>query len=148
MAHRKSAVVAAALVGATLWPSAAQAQIYPGVRLVATLTGASYFGGPAGDPDGRGTAFIYADTLRNRVCYTITVTYIQLPAWSFLLTNRGGGALGNITTGKTTGCMVQDETTHATINALLGSYSTPSIVKVYNSEYSTSPALWGALHRG
>jgi hypothetical protein len=129
-------VLAATVFGAT----AGDAQIYPGVRFVAPLSG-----GIGGDPDGRGTVYVWADQARNRICATITVSNIQLPASSYLRVRTWGGPLVFMPAVKSSGCMVTDEYTAVMIRAMLtGSYM--SMVGVNNAQYGR--ALVGYLHRG
>lgn len=135
----KMAVVlsAATMLGTT----PAHAQTYPGVRFVGDLL-------PAYDRDGRGVAQVWFDQARNRICASITIGNIQLPAFSTLRTPRGnGGYLIYMPTRISSGCMIQDEYTRIMIaTTLSGAYAMKPRVCVYNNEFQ--PALCGDLRRG
>lgn len=115
-------------------------QTYPGVRFVANLTG-----GTTGDPDGRGIAYVWADRVRNRICATVNVTNIQLPASAYLRVRTWSDHLMTLTSKTGSGCAFTDEYTAVTISAMLrGNYL--MYVGVDNNQYGR--ALFGTLKQG
>ena len=120
--------------------SPAFADTFPGVRFVADLKGDAN-----GDPDGHGTAYVWADQTRNRICAQVTVSHIVLPASSYMHVRTWGGPLVFMTAATSSGCMITDENTRAMIAAMLmGRYL--MFVGVSNEQYGR--ALVGNLHRG
>ena len=60
---------------AVMFSTVALAQANTGVRLTASLDGASEVPGP-GDPDGTGTASVRINPGQNQLCYSISVSNI------------------------------------------------------------------------
>src|SRR5690349_7470988 len=112
---KATAKIALGVLAATTFGAAARnAQTYPGVRFVAPLSG-----GVGGDPDGRGTAYVWVDQTRNRICTTISVSNIALPASSFIHVRTWGTELVFMTRPTSNGCAITDENTRAMIMAML-----------------------------
>jgi len=137
---KSTAKIVLALLAASSFGTGAQAQTYPGVRFVAQLSG-----GVGGDPDGRGTAFVWVDQTRNRICATITVSNIQLPASSYMMVRTWGGPLVFMPARTSSGCMITDEYTVLMIRAMMTGAYRP-MVGVTNAQYGR--ALVGYLTRG
>lgn len=66
-----------------------------GVKLATTLTGAAEVPGP-GDPDGSGSATIRLRVGKAQVCFTITVSYITLPAQAAHIHEAAAGQSGPV----------------------------------------------------
>ena len=99
-------LAASAVIGSTV----AVAQANTGVRLTATLDGASEIPGP-GDPDGTGTATVRINPGQNQLCYSITVSGIA-PATAAHIHEAPAGTAGPViqglkapTTGTSQGCV-------------------------------------------
>ena len=84
---------AAALVGGSAAPAVAGAA--SGRPLTATLTGASEVPGP-GDADGTGSARVTINVGQKRLCYTIKVAGIVLPAAAAHVHDADAGKSGDV----------------------------------------------------
>lgn len=84
---------------AVIFSTMALAQANTGVRLTASLDGASEVPGP-GDPDGTGTASVRINPGQNQLCYSITVSNIA-PATMAHIHEAAAGASGPVVRGLT-----------------------------------------------
>ena len=82
---------------AVILSTVALAQANTGVRLTASLDGASEVPGP-GDPDGTGTASVRINPGQNQLCYSISVSNIA-PATAAHIHEAAAGASGPVVTG-------------------------------------------------
>ena len=144
---RKMAISTILAASAVIGSTVAVAQANTGVRLTATLDGASEVPGP-GDSDGTGTATVRINPGQNQLCYSITVRNIA-PATMAHIHEAPAGKSGPVkvtlrapTTGTSQSCVAITRDLAKEIVRSPSDY----YVNVHNAEFG-SGAVRGQLGR-
>ena len=143
---RRGRLLAIGLIGVGTWlvmPAAHATE----TTMKATMTGGEEVPGP-GDPDGKGTATIVLDDVKNTACYTFTYENIGKPTAAHIHTGAKGMAGPpvvdfKIVTNGDKGCVPVEPTTLKTILSNPGGH----YVNIHTSDFGNG-AMRGQLAKG